>query len=146
MTTSDKGYFASSALFFLLCSFSILNSFSSMSLSKPGTASISPGNLRSVAYSFKLSLAVEDNSKTVEDFDSDSWVELESRLAGSADRLELYQQQERFRHYLIFFLYSASTISMLAFSIARKKSRPTGAQQNGDGQPDTRTELVDFRG
>jgi hypothetical protein len=126
MKTSDKGFFASSALFFLLCGFSILNSFSSMSFSKLGTGSISPENLRSAAYNFKLSLAVEDGSKTIGDFDTQSWVELESRLAGYADRLELCERQDRFRNYLISFLHVASTISMIAFSVARKKSQPPG--------------------
>ena len=112
-----------------------------MSLSKLGSESIAPENLRSVGHRFKLSLAVEENSKSIDDFsESDSWLELESRLNAYADRLELYQQQGRFRQYLVVFLYVAATFGMVAFAAARKRSASTGAQQDADDQLPARAE------
>lgn len=127
MKTSDKGYFASTALFFLLCSFSILNSFSSMSFSKLGSGSTAPENLRRIAHSFKLNLAVEKNSKVIEDFsESDSWIELESKLDDYAARLELHQKHDRLRQYLVMILGVTSAFFMLVFSKIRYRSQPKG--------------------
>lgn len=141
MRASDKGYFVFSALFFVLCAFFILNSCNSMSLSKLGSESIAPENLRSVGYRFKLSLSVEENSKSIDDFSkSNSWLELESRLNAYADRLELYQKQDRFRQYLVVFLYVAATIGMVAFAATRKRSISTGVQQDADDRLPARAE------
>lgn len=109
-----------------------------MALSKLGIESIAPENLRTVGHRFKLSLAVEKNSKPIEDFsESDSWAELESGLNAYADRLELHKQQDLFWQYLIMSLYLASTIAMVAFSTASRKSQSTGAQQDADDQSAT---------
>lgn len=145
MKAADIGYTVSLTLFFVFCGMSMLNSYSDRKLSELGTETIAPANLRRAAESFRLGLAVERHSKTIDDIsDSDSWKELESDLSDYADRLELLREQRRSRNRLVMWMYLAAAISMAVFSFARRSTRSNEAQQDGDGQARSRGELIDL--
>ena len=136
MKLPDIGYVVSLTLFFVFCGLSISGSRNSSELSKLGIESISPENLRGSANSFKLSLAVEKHSKTIEDIsESESWLELESKLSAYANRLELLRDQQRSQQRVIRWLYLASAISMLIFTIMRGRAKRNKAEQDSAPNP-----------
>lgn len=113
----------------------------SSELSKLGIENSAPENLRGSANSFKLSLAVEKHSKTIEDIsESESWVDLERKLSAYADRLELLRDQQRLQQRVISWLYLASAISMLTFTIMRGRTKRNAAEQGSAHQSTTRSE------
>ena len=130
MKSADIGLTVSLTLFVAFCGMSMLNSYNDRKLSELGIESIAPENLRRAAESFRLNLAVERHSKTIDDIsDSDSWVELESRLSSYADRLELLREQRRSRNRVVMWMYAAAAISMavFSFSFARRSTRSNKA-------------------
>jgi len=136
MKFADIGYVVSLTLFFVFCGLSISGSRNTSELSKLGIESISPEYLRGSANSFKLSLAVEKHSKTIEDIsESESWLELESKLSAYADRLELLRDQQRSQQRVVRWLYLASAISMLIFTIMRVRAKRNKAEQVGAPNP-----------
>ena len=124
MKFPDIGYIISITLFFVFCGLSMLNSNNRSAVSELGTDTIAPSNLRRSAESFRLNLAVERHSVTIEDISkSESWSKFESRLSAYADRLELLREQRRSQSRLVMWLYLTSAISMLIFITLKTRSK-----------------------
>lgn len=78
----------------------------SIQLSKLEGPYSAPENLRSATKSFTLGLAVERDSKSLDDFtQSVAWGELQKRLDGYTDQLTLYHAQGTQRLCIIVALY-----------------------------------------
>jgi len=101
----------------MMCGLFILESVHSIQRSKLEGLYIAPENLRSATKSFTLGLAVERNSKPLDDFtQSVSWRELQKTLDGYTDQLALYQAQSTQRHYIVMALYLLSTLTLIRTS------------------------------
>ena len=119
MKFPDIRYIVSITLFFVFWGLFMLN----MNISERGTYTLASENLRTSAESFRLNLAVEKRSTTIEDIsESESWTKFESQLSAYADRLELLREQKRSQGRILRWLYLASGILMLIFTIARVSS------------------------
>ncbi len=132
----SNGYVIFTTLFFVFCLIFIMNTISSIRVSKLGLESIAPANLKRAPESFRLNLTVESQDFPVKEMmNTKSWDELQSKLSAYAYRLELIENQNRLRSITESFLYLFSAIGMATFALINKKKK----RKDKDVQP--RTEI-----
>ena len=124
---------AMTAIFFVLCGLSILQSLQSIEMSKLGGTSIAPENLRRAGESFQIGLAVD--LKDMPDYTATrSWRELNEELDAYATRLELHTTHQRRMQFIIMIAYMVSGFGMAGLSIVSANQRTKTEVSNPRGK------------
>ena len=118
----SKALIVFTTLFFAFCIISIVETRSSMRVSKHGIKSIAPENLKRAPESFRLNLLVESRDFPADEMvKTEAWKNLQASVDAYADRLETTQVESRRRMSSISGLYLCSAIGMALFSILSMK-------------------------
>ena len=94
----SKGSYIFSTLFFVFCIAFILETGSSMRISKHGLQSIAPENLKGAPELFRLKLIVESPDFPAEELvETEAWKGLQASIDAYADRLETTRDENHRR-------------------------------------------------
>ena len=107
-----------STLFFVFCPLFIMETIYSIRVVNQGLDTmVVPANLKSAPEFFRLSLRVESQGFPVEEMTkTKSWDELQTKVSGYADRLELLNKQNAQRSRRISWFYLFSAVGMVILS------------------------------
>ena len=106
----------------VFCGLSIVESMSSIRVSKLGIESIAPEVLKQAPKSFRLNLKVECPDFPVEEMmKTESWIELQNSVSAYAERLEILKHQNRQRSLWISLVSVVSIIGVGIFFFFKMK-------------------------
>lgn len=118
MNWAFTAYFIFAALLITFCVLSISESKASLRITELGTESIAPQNLRTLPRTFELNLQSEAPSFPIEEMTtSQSWINLQDKVAAYAERLEVMGAQNRIRQERISYCTLVSSFGMIAFAM-----------------------------